>query len=228
MTKDDGAKDGGARSDGAGDVAGSVVGDATPLLPEAVRAVPYSWDTGFGWPPETPESAENLALARAVLEACLPARPLAVPEPPAEVRAKDLGEGEELPDWVEARSVLRDLMPYARDVTRGRMAEAEARCARAGLDTTDFTARWTLRISAWIAEEVLRWCGLMVDDTTALTPWAVELAERYATRGVAAEQAVWLLRLTPELPSGQAALARLARDATLPAEVRELAAEGVG
>ncbi|MFJ2174972.1 hypothetical protein ACIOHE_19015 [Streptomyces sp. NPDC087851] len=197
----------------------------TPLLPEAVRALPYSWGAGFGWPPETEESPENLALARAVLEACLPAAPLATPEPPPEVRAKDLGEGEDLPDWVEARAVLRALMPYARDVTRERMAEAEARCARAGLDTTDFTARWTRRISAWIAQEVLRWCGLMVDDTTALTPWATDLAERYAHRGVAAEQAVWLLRLTPELPGSHEALTRLAHDGGLPAEVRELAAE---
>ncbi|MFJ5222473.1 hypothetical protein [Streptomyces sp. NPDC088400] len=196
-----------------------------PLLPEAVRAVPYSWATGFRWPPETAESAGNLALARAVLEACLPAGPLAAPEPPPEARAKDLGEAEPLPDWVEARSVLRALMPYARDVTRERMAEAEARCARAGLDTTDFTARWTRRIRAWIAEEVLRWCGLMVDDTRALAPWAIDLAERYARRGMAAEQAVWLLRLTPEVPGSREALARLAHDEGLPAEVRELATE---
>ncbi|MFJ1747906.1 hypothetical protein ACIOJD_16870 [Streptomyces sp. NPDC088116] len=196
-----------------------------PLLPGAVRAVPYSWATGFGWPPNTAESPENLALARAVLEACLPEGPLAAPEPPPEVRAKDLCEGEALPDWVEARCVLRALMPYARDVTRERMAEAEARCARTGLDTTDFTARWTRRIRAWIAQEVMRWCGLMVDDTTALAPWAIDLAERYARRGMAAEQAVWLLRLTPEVPGSHEALARLAHDEELPAAVRELAAE---
>ena len=59
-------------------------------------------------------------------------------------------------------------MPYACDVTRERIVEAEARCARAGLDTTDFTARWTRRILAWIAQEMLHWSGLMVDDTTAL------------------------------------------------------------
>ncbi|MFE3599200.1 hypothetical protein [Streptomyces sp. NPDC059142] len=198
-----------------------------PLLPEAVRALPYSWGTGYVWPPETEESPGTLALARAVLEGCLPAGRLATPEPPPEVRAKHLGEGEELPDWIEARSVLRSLMPYARDVTRERMAEAEARCARAGLDTTDFTERWTRRISAWIAQEVLRWCGLMVDDTGALSPWATDLAERYAHRGMAAEQAVWLLRLTPELPGSHAALARLAQDAELPSEVRELAAAAV-
>lgn len=46
-----------------------------PLLPEVVRALPYSWDLGFIWPPETEESRENLAYARAVLEACLPRLP---------------------------------------------------------------------------------------------------------------------------------------------------------
>ncbi|MFE3824289.1 hypothetical protein [Streptomyces sp. NPDC059092] len=112
-----------------------------PPLPEAVRAVPYSWATGFGRPPDTPESAGNLALARAVLEACLPAAPFAVPEPPPEVRAKDLGAGEALPDWIEARSVPRALMPYARDVTRERMAEAEARCGRAWTPRTSRTSR---------------------------------------------------------------------------------------
>ncbi|MEV7087951.1 hypothetical protein AB0O07_19020 [Streptomyces sp. NPDC093085] len=244
MTKDDGAGEGGLKDDGAeeGGVRGGGVRDggerdggvrdggvrdgATPLLPEPVRSFPYAWDTGFGWPPETMETPGNLALARAVLEACLPPAPLAVPEPPPEVRAEYLPEGEEPPDWIEARVILRRLMPYARDVTRGRMAEAEARCARAGLDTTDFTACWTLRISAWIAEQTLRWLGLTVDDTSGLTPWAPELAELCARRGLAAEQAVWMLRLTPELPESRPALARLAADPALPPAVRELAAQG--
>ncbi|WP_455352732.1 hypothetical protein [Streptomyces sp. SYSU K217416] len=197
-----------------------------PLLPEAVRALPYSWDDGFVWPPDTEEGEENLAYARAVLEACLPAAPLAAPEPPEEVRAKYLPEGESMPEWVEIRSVLRALMPYARCVTRERMAEAEAECARRGLDTTDFTERWTIRISAWIAEQVLHWCGLMVDDVEAMTPWVVDLGERYVQRGMAAEKAVWALRLTGEVARSREALARLAADEGLPPAIRQLAAEG--
>ncbi|MET7305779.1 hypothetical protein ACWD7C_05425 [Streptomyces sp. NPDC005134] len=196
-----------------------------PLLPEALRALPYSWDLGFIWPPETEESQENLAYARAVLEACLPPAPLAAPEPPPEVILKFLGQDASWPEWTEIRHVLRERMPYARCVTRERMAEAEAECARRGFDTTDFTERWTVRISAWIAEQVLYWCGLMVDDTAAITPWAMELAERCAQRGMVAEQAVWALRNTAEVPQSREALARLAADEALPPEIRELAAQ---
>lgn len=198
-----------------------------PLLPEAVRDLPYSWDLGFAWPPETPESRENIAYARAVLEACLPPEPLTEPEPPAEVTLKFLGPDASWPEWTETRRVLREYMPYARCVTRERMAEAEAECARRGFDTTDFTDRWTVRISAWIAEQVLYWCGLMVDDTAAVTPWAMELAEQYARRGMAAEKAVWALRHTAEVPQSREALARLAADETLGPEIRELAAQGL-
>lgn len=202
--------------------------DESPLLPEAVRALPYSWDFGFVWPPETEENDENFAYARAVLEACLPAEPLAAPEPPPEVRLKYLDEDASWPEWTEIRQVLRSHMPYARCVTRERMAEAEVECARAGLDTTDFTERWTLRITAWIAEETLRWCALMVDDVEAITPWAMELAEQYIQRGMAAEQAVSVLRLTSKVPRSREALARLAMDEGLPPEIRELVLEGLG
>ena len=76
-----------------------------PLLPEAVRDLPYSWDLGFVWPPETEESRENIAYARAVLEACLPPVPLTTPEPPPEVTLKFLG-----PDasWQIGRASCRE------------------------------------------------------------------------------------------------------------------------
>jgi hypothetical protein len=138
-----------------------------------------------------------------------------------------MGEGASWPEWTEIRQVLRSRMPYARCVTRERMAEAEAECARRGLDTTDFTERWTVRISGWIAEGTLRWCGLIVDDVEAITPWFMDLAERYAQRGMAAEQAVWSLRLTSEVPRSREALARLAAGEGLPPEIRELASEGL-
>ncbi|MFF1416834.1 hypothetical protein [Streptomyces sp. NPDC058280] len=200
----------------------------TSLLPEAVRALPYSWNYGFVWPPDTEQSDENLAYARAVLEACLPPAPLSAPEPPADVKVKYLDEGDPEPEWPKIRQVLRSRMPYARCVTRERMAEAEAECARRGLDTTDFAGRWTVRISGWIAEETLRWCGLMVDDVEAITPWIMDLAEQYAERGMAAEQAVWALRTTSEVPRSREALARLAMDEGLPPEIRELVLEGLG
>ncbi|MFD5031901.1 hypothetical protein ACFWM0_16005 [Streptomyces sp. NPDC058405] len=202
--------------------------DETPLLPEAVRALPYSWDYGFVWPPETEENDENLAYARAVLEACLPPAPLSAPEPPADVKVKYLDEGDPEPEWPKIRQVLRSRMPYARCVTRERMAEAEAECARRGLDTTNFTEHWTIRITGWIAEETLRWCALMVDDVEAITPWAMELAEQYIQRGMAAEQAVSVLRLTSKVPRSREALARLAMDEGLPPEIRELVLEGLG
>lgn len=200
--------------------------DGSFLLPEVVRALPYSWSYGFIWPPETEQSDETLAYARAVLAACLPPAPLAEPEPPPEPDKFSIREGEK-PAWVEIRAVVRNLTDYASCVTRERMAEAEAECARRGLDTTDFTERWTIRISGWIAEQVLYWCGLMVDDVESLRPWAMELAELYAQRGMAAEKAVALLCLTRTVPESREALVRLAADRGLSPELRELASEGL-
>ncbi|MGS2646247.1 hypothetical protein [Streptosporangium sp. LJ11] len=196
-----------------------MISNETPLLPDAVRAYPFSWGSGFVWPPETEEREENLAYARAVLEACLPRTVLASPEPPEEPAVWER-EDDEYPEWTGIRAVLRGHMPYARHVTAGRMAGARAECARLGVDTTDFEEIWTRRITAWIAEQTLIWCGLMVDDEKALTPWLMDLAELYARRGTAVEKAVWALRHTRAVPESRAALTRLAACEELPDEIR--------
>ncbi|MFF3438280.1 hypothetical protein [Streptosporangium sp. NPDC002721] len=201
--------------------------EETPLLPDVVRAYPFSWDSGFVWPPETDEGEESLAYARAALEACLPRAALASPEPPEEPVVWESGDGGdgEYPAWTGVRAVLRGHMPYARHVTAGRMAAARAECARHGVDTTDFEEIWTRRITAWIAEQTLGWCGLMVDDEKALTPWLMDLAELYARRGMAVEKAVWALRHTAAVPESRAALTRLAAYEGLPDEIRARIAE---
>ncbi|MEU8525017.1 hypothetical protein AB0C77_05365 [Streptomyces sp. NPDC048629] len=51
--------------------------DNKPLLPAPLRAMPFDWGQ---WPDEEDEG--TVRLARAVLEAALPAEPLSVPEPP--------------------------------------------------------------------------------------------------------------------------------------------------
>ncbi|MEU2264394.1 hypothetical protein ABZ557_29915 [Streptomyces sp. NPDC019645] len=193
--------------------------DETPLLPEVLRAYPYPWDNAFVWTSEA-EDEETLAYARAVLEACLPPEPLAAPEPPEEAVVDDSSD-EGYPEWTEIRAVLRERMPYARYVTAERMAEAEAECARRGLSTTAFQEVWTRRITAWIAEQTLYWCGLMVDDEAALTPWLMDLAERYVRRGMAAATAVGALAGTRSVPESRAALARLATYEGLPEGIRE-------
>ncbi|MFD8191180.1 hypothetical protein [Streptomyces wuyuanensis] len=200
--------------------------EGTPLLPEVLRAYPFSWQAGFEWPVETEESEENLAYARAVLEACLPGEPLDEPMPPEEIRLKDLDE-DDWPEWVLLRSVLRDRMPYARDVTVERMAEAEAEWARRGRDTKDFAVRSVRMITAWIAEATLYWCGLIVDDEAALTPWLMELSEQYVLRGMAVEQAAWALHTAWRVPESQAALARLATVEGLPDEIRGIVEGGL-
>lgn len=134
-----------------------------------VRAYPFSWDFGFIWPPETEESEENLTYARAVLEACLPPVALASPEPPEQPIVYEYRD-DDRPEWLGIRTILRERMPYARHVTAERMADAKAECARRSIDTTDFEEIWTRRVIAWIAEQTLYWCGLMVDDEKALTP----------------------------------------------------------
>ncbi|MET7364360.1 hypothetical protein ABZS61_00775 [Streptomyces sp. NPDC005566] len=196
--------------------------DETPLLPGVLRAYPYPWDNGFIWTTEK-EDEETLSYARAVLEACLPSQPLAGPEPPQETVLHDSG-GDAYPEWTEIRAVLRERMPYARHVTAERMTEAEAECARRGLATAGFQEIWTRRITAWIAEQTLYWCGLMVDDEAALTPWLMDLAELYVQRGMAAEKAVGALSCTKSVPGSRAALGRLAAYDGLPEEIREAVA----
>ncbi|MEV6866286.1 hypothetical protein AB0M44_35490 [Streptosporangium subroseum] len=198
-----------------------MISNETPLLPDVVRAYPFSWDYGFIWPPETEQGEENLSYARAVLEACLPPAALASPEPPEEPIVWDC-KGDEYPEWTGIRSILRERMPYAQHVTAERMADAKAECARQGIDTTDFEEIWTRRIIAWIAEQTLYWCGLMVDDEKALTPWLMDLAELYVQRGMAGEKAVGALCCTKAVPESRAALARLATYEGLPDEIREL------
>ncbi|WP_236239444.1 hypothetical protein [Streptomyces sp. CC228A] len=193
----------------------------TPLLPEVVRAYPFSWGDGFAWPPETEESDRSLGYARAVLEACLPQEPPAGPEPPGERGNAFEDEYGGWPEWSAVRRVLRGRISYASEVTRASMERAEAECAALGLDTTAFTERWVLRIKGWIAEETLYWCGLMVDDEQALAPWLPELAERYARRGFAAREAVVALLCTKALPESQDALLRLRDCPTLDEETRE-------
>ncbi|WP_106397216.1 hypothetical protein [Actinocorallia populi] len=197
-----------------------MISAGTPLLPDVVRAYPFSWGSGFVWPSETGENEKNLAYARAVLEACLPRDVLALPEPPEEPVVWDC-EDDGYPGWAGVRAVLRERMPYARHVTAERMAGAKAECARQGIVTTDFEEVWVRRITAWIAEQTLHWCGLVVDDEEALTPWLMDLAELYAQRGMAAEKAVWALRCTKAVPESRAALTRLAAYRGLPDGIRE-------
>ncbi|MGW3100827.1 hypothetical protein [Streptomyces sp. NPDC001100] len=195
-----------------------------PLLPAVVRELPYSWDTGFIWPRELPETEANIARARAVLEACAPAAP--VPDPvPAPDRTGDEDEEEE-PAWLEIRVVLREFMPYAGQVTQERMTEAMRECALLGIpgapadadgeEAERFVRRWVTWIGGWIAGEVFTWLGMCVDDDTLVTPWAMELAERYARFGVATEQAVSMLHWHGTVPRSRETLARLTADGTLP------------
>ncbi|MFG2755744.1 hypothetical protein [Streptomyces wuyuanensis] len=98
---------------------------------------------------------------------------------------------------------------------------AEAECDRMGFATSGFREVRTRCISAWIAEQTLYRCGLMVDDETALAPWLMDLAELYAQRGTAAAKAVGALGCTRSVPESRAALARLSAYDGLPDEVRE-------
>ncbi|MGW1889690.1 hypothetical protein ACWCP6_05415 [Streptomyces sp. NPDC002004] len=203
-----------------------------PLLPAPVRELPDAW--GSGWSEDVPETEENIACARSVLEACLPAEPVPDPVPAPDWHGFD---DEEEPAWLEVRIVMRSLMPYARLVTRERMLEALRECALLGIpdvpqdpDSEDgerFVRRWVTWIGGWIAGEVFTWLGMYVDEGEPLVPWAMELAEQYARCGVAAEQAVLLLRWWNTVPRSREALARLAADATLPPEVRESAENGL-
>lgn len=199
-----------------------------PLLPPAVRELPYSWGAGFQWPAELPETEENIARARAILQACAPDGRVPEPVPDPDWTGD---EDEEPPAWLDVRTVMRDLMPYAHLVTEERMTEAMRECASLGIpgvpqdpdseEAARFVRRWVTWIGGWIAGEVFTWLGMCVDDESLVTPWAMELAEQYARNGFATEQAVAMLRWHGTVPRSREALARLAADGTLPPEERE-------
>ncbi|MFF9098792.1 hypothetical protein ACF1AX_37460 [Streptomyces sp. NPDC014802] len=205
-----------------------------PLLPGLARDLPYSWPSGFQWPQDLPETDENLARARALLQACAPTGPLPDPAPGPEWEGT---EDDEPPAWLEIRAVLRSLMPYARLVTRERLTEGMRECALLGIpgvpqdpdseDAERFVQRWAAWITGWIAGEVFTWLGMYVDDEAAITPGTTALAEQYAHNGMAAEQAVSMLLWWKTLPHSREALTRLAADGSLPAHLRELAANGL-
>ncbi|OIJ84657.1 hypothetical protein [Streptomyces colonosanans] len=205
-----------------------------PLLPPPTPELPYSWDYGFQWPQDLPETDENFAFARAILEAGAPTAPVPEPVPHPEWQGY---EDDEPPVWLEARAVLRALMPYARLVTRQRLTEAMQECALLGIpgvpqdpgseEAEGFIRQWGTWIGGWIAGEVFAWLGMYVDDQTSITPWALELAEQYTRHGVAAEQAVGMLRWWNAVPRSREALARIVADDSLPPEVREPAQAGL-
>ncbi len=114
-------------------------------------------------------------------------------------------------------------MDYAGCVTAERMAEAEADVRR-GTGPTDFIERWTIRIRAWIVEQVLYWCGLMVDDVEPLRHGRWTWPSSTPARGMAAQKAVWMLRHPGRFPRPGRVGARGAADFR---EIRELASEEV-
>jgi hypothetical protein len=198
-----------------------------PLLPPVVRELPYSWGAGFQWPVELPESEENISRARAILQACAPSEPVPEPVPAPSWRGD---EDEEPPAWLEVRQVMRELMPYARLVTEERMTEATRECALLNIpgvpedpdseEAARFVRRWVTWISGWIAGEVFTWLGMYVDDDTLVTPWAMELAERYARFGFVPDRAVSMLNWHDTVPRSREALIRLAAEGKLPPEDR--------
>ena len=196
------------------------------MLPPAVRELPYGWSAGFQWPAELPETADNITRAHEILRACAPTAPVPDPAPdPDWTRDEGEDENEDEPTWLEIRTVLREFMPYADQVTEERMAEAVRECALLGIpgvpgdadgeEAVRFVRRWVSWIEGWIAGEVFTWLGMCVDDDTLVTPWAMELAERYARFGVATDRAVSMLRWHGTVPRSREALARLTADGTL-------------
>lgn len=187
-------------------------GGETPLLPPAVRNLADAWKAGTDGPGVIACNPENAAAVRAALEALLPARRPAVPEPPPEMTGVGDEDEEERPDWIDVRTLLRELMPYPRNVTRERMAEVRREAELMGLesDGEGFAERWAIRIGAWLAGWMFSWlCGARREPTD-LAPWAVDLAEQYVLRGFAAEDAERFLDLcTDSDPRSAAALVRL-------------------
>ncbi|HEY9328867.1 MAG TPA: hypothetical protein VIS09_11610 [Streptomyces sp.] len=182
----------------------------TPLLPPEVCGLADAWGID-GRGTETAMNRENAAAVRAALEALLPARRQAVPEPPPEMVIRGDEEPEVAPDWVRVRMLLRDLTPHPRAVTRERMAEVRREAARMGLETHgDFAERWTTRIGAWLAGSMFSWLCAARREPVDLAPWGVDLAERYVLCGFAAEDAERFLDLSTDTdPRSAAALGRL-------------------
>lgn len=208
-----------------------------PLLPPAVRDLPYAWGSGFTWPPELPETGENIARARAVLEACAPTGPVDEPVPVYLLHCGGVWGGhgdaeDERPAFLDVRSVMWRVMPHARQVTSERMNEVMRECALLGMAGAPqdphsaagqrFVRRWVTWISGWIADEIFHWLSL-VDDEESVLPWAVELADRYLSNGMGGERAMSLLCWYPNVPGSREALARFATDESLVPELRELA-----
>ncbi|MEU8503268.1 hypothetical protein AB0C40_00810 [Streptomyces brevispora] len=185
----------------------------TPLFPPAVHGLADAWRAGTEAPSEVAVNRENIAAVRAALEALLPPRRPAAPEPPPEPTGAREGDedGEERPDWIDVRIVLRALVPYPRSVTLERMAEARREAELMGLETEigDFAERWTTRVGAWLAGWMFRWLCPARRDHPDLTSWAVDLAEQYVRRGFAAEEGLRFLHLSDEDPRSLAALERL-------------------
>ncbi|MDP5314412.1 MULTISPECIES: hypothetical protein [Streptomyces] len=213
-------------------------GDGAPeggevLLPEVVLTVPTPW-LWEGWTlPSSDryvdEDAESIAHVRAVLEACLPDEPV-----PREVRAVW-----DAPDWdadtgirrIGVPDVLRRLMPETRLVTRERMAAARAEAEVLAIpgvpgEVEPFIAFWLPYVREQFADAALRWIA-QVDEEDRLVPWAMELALCCVERRCAAEQAVWMLRWTVDVPESLAALRRIATDPAAGADVRGLAEDGL-
>lgn len=202
-------------------------------LPEVFQRVPTPW-LWEGWTlPSSDryaeENAEHIALARTVLEACLPAEPV-----PLDVRAVW-----DAPDWdadtgirrIGVPDVLRRLMPETRLVTRERMAAAHAEAEVLAIpgvpgEVEPFIAFWLPYVREQFADAAFRWIA-QVDEEDRIVPWAMELALRFVERRCAAEQAVWMLRWTVDVPESVAALKRIAADPTVGAELRALAADGL-
>lgn len=184
----------------------------TPLLPPEVRSLADAWGLDAVWPPQATMNRENVAAVRAALGALLPARRLAVPEPPPEMTGVGDEEPEERPDWIDVRILLRELLPYPRTTTRERMAEVRREAACMGLepDGEDFAERWTIRIGAWLAGSMFSWLCAARREPVDLAPWGVDLAEQYVLRGFAAEDAERFLDLSTDIdPRSVAALGRL-------------------
>ncbi|MEU1935951.1 hypothetical protein ACH49O_22070 [Streptomyces coeruleorubidus] len=169
------------------------------LLPKVVRDLTSGW--AGGWEFEDEPTPERFAQARAVLEALLPGKRLALEEPP-EWEGEWLEDAEDRPAWLEVHMVLIPLMPDARLVTRERLIWAWYECERLGIDLEDatpeaFAERWAARIAAFLAQGMLEW--LWREDCFA--PWAQDLAMRYIDRNVAVADATRLLSEAAEAGS---------------------------
>ncbi|MCT9094151.1 hypothetical protein N4G70_35700 [Streptomyces sp. ASQP_92] len=164
-----------------------------PLLPAAGRELPTCSGGTLALPVDP-------VRARTALEALLPSATLASREPPPEWAADwdGLDERDEYrPDWLEARLLVRELMPTAREVTQERMVEAEQKCGLLGLDggEGEFAALWATRVAAWLAGDVFDALS-REPEPARLAPWSMDLAGQYVRCGMAVEEARAFLRRT--------------------------------